>query len=605
MPAPTIIHRFHEQVARLEHRPALWSKRGGAYVPTSWRQYGKAVRHFALGLIELGFEPGDRLCVMGFNREEWLVADLAAMAAGGVPVGIYVTSSAEQVQYLVSHSEARVVLVENETYLDRLLSVGDQLPRLKHVIVMDALARPRPGVLTYAEVVARGAGGSETGYWARVEALEGSALATLIYTSGTTGHPKGVMVSHHNIVWTAEHLLACGDLGDDEVLLSYLPLSHIAEQLGSIYVPIAKGYQLYFAEGLEQLPQNLKECRPTSFFGVPRVWEKLKARAEARLAELTGARKRLFEWARRVTRRYHDVVLSGQAMPVGLLGQYLLAKELVLDKLKARIGFDRCSVFVTSAAPIGRDVLDFFASVDIVLREVYGQSEVTGPTTVSTRAHTRLGSLGRPMPGVEVRIAEDGEILARGANVCLGYFKERQATAELIDGEGWLHSGDVGELDGDGYLRVTGRKKEIIVTSGGKKTAPSNIEAMLRGIVPLGNAMVVGDNKNYLVALLALDPEKCAAFGAAKGWPTTPAALAGHGPFKRYVAEAIDREVNPRLSKFETVKKFDVLPNDFTIEGGELTSTLKLRRKVCAEKYAARIEALYAEGGVERGFVAA
>ncbi len=592
----TIIHRFHEQAERLEHRPALWSKRNGTYVPTSWKQYAERVRRFAVGLLSLGFPEGSRLCIMGFNREEWLVADVAAMALGGVPVGIYTTSSAEQIQYVVSHCEAPVVLVENEAYLDRLLSVRGQLPALQHVIVMEPPSKPRPGVLSFAEVAARGTGASDAEYWARVDGLRPDALATLIYTSGTTGHPKGVMISHHNIVWTADHLLSCGDFTDDEVLLSYLPLSHIAEQMGSIYIPILKGYQVYFAQSFEKLPEDLKASRPTTFFGVPRVWEKFKARAEGRMAELKGPRRRLVDWARKVTLAYHDVTLNGRAMPVALAAQYALAKELVHKKLKERIGFDRCNVFVTSAAPIGRDVLDFFASVDMVLREVYGQSEVTGPTTVNTQAHTRLGTLGRPMPGVEVRIADDGEILARGQNICMGYFKEPVATAELIDPAGWLHSGDVGELDADGFLRVTGRKKEIIVTSGGKKTAPSNIEAMLKAIVPIGNALVVGDNRNYLVALLAPDPEKTEAFGAARGWPTTPSGLAAHEPFRRYLMERIEKDVNTRLSKFETVKKIDVLPHDFTIDGGELTSTLKVRRKVCAEKYKARIEALYAEG---------
>ncbi|MBK7858537.1 MAG: AMP-binding protein [Archangiaceae bacterium] len=591
----TIVHRFHEQAERLEHRPALWSKRGGSYVPTSWREYAARVQQFALGLIALGFPEGARLCVMGFNREEWLVADVAAMAAGGVPVGLYVTSSAEQLQYLVGHCEAPIALVENEQYLDRLLSVRGELPHLKEVIVMEPPARPRPGVRTYAEVLALGAKSPDTEYWARVERLKPEALATLIYTSGTTGHPKGVMISHHNIVWTVQQLLHCGDFGDEEVLLSYLPLSHIAEQAASIYVPIFKGYQVYFAESLDKLPEDLRRVRPTIFFGVPRVWEKFMGRAQARMAELKGTKKRLLDWARGVTLRYHQHLLEGRALPVSLGAQYAAATRLVHAGLKARIGFDRCNIFITSAAPIGREVLDFFASVDIVLREVYGQSEVTGPTTVNTQRHTRLGTLGRPMPGVEVSIADDGEILARGQNICMGYYKEPQATAELIDSKGWLHSGDAGELDAEGYLRVTGRKKEIIVTSGGKKTAPANIEAMLKLIAPVGNALVVGDNRNYLVALLALDPEKTEAFGAARKWPTTPQGLATHAPFRRYLEEALEREVNPRLSKFETIKKFDVLPNDFTIEGGELTSTMKVRRKVTADKYQARIDALYAE----------
>jgi long-chain acyl-CoA synthetase len=597
MLSKTIIHRFHEQAERLEHRPALWTKRNGSYLPLSWREYATKVRRFALGLLSLGFPQGSRLCIMGFNREEWLIADLAAMALGGVPVGLYTTSSAEQLQYLVGHCDAPIVLVENEQYLDRLLSVRDQLPLLKEVIVMDRLTAPRSGVRSFDQVLELGAQASDAEYWARVERLEPKDLATLIYTSGTTGHPKGVMISHHNIVWTADHLLQCGDFGDDEVMLSYLPLSHIAEQMVSIYIPISKGHQLYFAESFEKVPEDLRRVRPTVFLAVPRVWEKFKARAEGRMADVKGPRKRLLEWARMATLRYHQHLLDARALPLALGGQYALARRLVMEPLKARIGLDRCNVLITSAAPIGRDVLDFFASVDMVLREVYGQSEATGPTTVNTQRHTRLGSLGRPMPGVEVRIAEDGEILVRGENVCMGYFKEPASTAELIDPGGWLHSGDLGELDADGYLRVTGRKKEIIVTSGGKKTAPANIEAMLKAIEPIGNALVVGDNKNYLVALLAPDPEKTEAFAAPRGWPKTPAGLAAHEPFRRYLMERIDREVNVRLSKFETVKKIDVLPSDFTIEGGELTSTLKVRRKVCAEKYKGRIEALYEGAG--------
>jgi long-chain acyl-CoA synthetase len=595
MPIDTMVHRFHARAKALEHRPALWSMKNGSYLPTSWLQYERHVKHFALGLISLGFPAGSRLCVMGFNREEWLVADVAAMAAGGVPVGIYTTSSPEQVQYIVSHSEAPIVLVENEGYLDRLLSVRKDLPQLKEIIIMDAPVKPRPGVLSYAQVLELGAAHDPAEYQRRVDALDPNALATLIYTSGTTGHPKGVMLSHHNLTWTADQLLSCGDFLEDETLISYLPLSHIAEQTVSIHIPITRGFQLYFAESFDKLPANLTRARPTIFFGVPRVWEKFKAKAEVRMAEQKGARKRMLDWARRVALDYNAATTNRTVVSLRLEAEYKLAQRIVLSKLKERIGFENAHVFVTSAAPIGRDVLDFFASLDIVIREVYGQSEVTGPTTVNTELHTRLGTLGQPMPGVEVRIAEDGEICARGDNVCLGYFKDAEATAQLIQ-NGWLHSGDVGELDADGYLRVTGRKKEIIVTSGGKKTAPSNIEAMVKAIEPVGNVMVVGDNRNYLVALIALDPERVEEFARARGWPHTAAELAVHPAFRKYLSQRLEADVNPKLSRFETIKRFDVLPHDFTVEGGELTSTLKLRRKVTEQKHRSRIEALYAEG---------
>lgn len=591
---PTMVHQLHAQAAARRDRPALWTRRDGAWLPTSWREYARKVRHFALGLCSLGFSPKDTLCVMGFSREEWVVADVAAMAAGGVPVGIYTTSSKEQVAYIAGHCEAKVALVENGEYLERLLSVRASLPKLEQVVVMDPPARLPPGVLTYAQVLERGSKADPAEYDRRVAALAPKDLATLIYTSGTTGNPKGVMLTHRNLTWTSVQLSTCARIGDDEVMLSYLPLSHIAEQVCSIHIPILLGVQVYFAQSFEKVGEHLREVRPTIFFGVPRVWEKFKAKAEGSMAALPAPRQKVLAWARRVAARAHGAKLSGNMPGAALLAQYKLAQRLVFAPLKSRIGFDRTRIFATSAAPIAKEVLDFFASIDIVLREVYGQSEVTGPTTVNTEGATRLGTLGRPMAGVEVRIAQDGEILVRGENVSLGYYKEPQATAELIQ-HGWLRSGDLGELDPEGYLRVTGRKKEIIVTKGGKKTSPSGIEAMLKDIAPVGNALVVGDDRNYLVALLALDPEAAAAVAAAHRWPSRLPELARHDAFRAWLEQQIEERVNQKLSRFETIKKFEVLPHDFTIEGGELTSTLKVRRKVAEKKYQTTIERLYAE----------
>ncbi len=592
----TIVHRLHEQERDLGDRPALWTKQSGTYVPKSWREYTRDVRRFALGLANLGFEPKDALTVLSFNREEWVVADVAAMAMGGVPVGIYTTSSPEQIRYIVGHCESPILLVENERYLAAVQSVRAGLPLLRHIIVMDEpKARPE-GVLTYREVLELGAKGDPDRYQRSVDKLAPGDLATLIYTSGTTGHPKGVMLSHRNLTWTAVQLANCAGLRENEIVLSYLPLSHIAEQVASIHSPIMNGMQVYFSESIEKVPENLKEARPTCFFGVPRVWEKFKAKADTGIRVLPARRKKVLAWAQGVATRWTELHLSHGRMPLALELQHRLAQRLVFTAFKQRIGFDRTRVFATSAAPIGKDVLDFFASMDMVLREVYGQSEVTGPTSVNSQADTRLGTLGRPMPGIEVRIADDGEILVRGENVCLGYYKDAAATAELLEG-GWLHSGDVGRLDAEGYLAVTGRKKEIIVTSGGKKTPPATLEAMLKGIDPVGNSMVVGDGRNYLVALIALDPEKAPALARAKGYPEDPNRLAGDRAFLAYLHERVERDVNARVSKFETIKRFAVLPNDFSIEGGELTSTLKVRRKVCEQKYRDLIESLYKEEG--------
>ncbi len=590
----TIVHALLAQAGRLKDAPALWTKRGDAWVPTSWKQYAARVRDFALGLHSLGFERGQSLTIIGFNREEWLVACLGAIASGGTSVGVYTTSSPDQVQYITEHCEAPIAVVENESYLRTLLALKPKLPKLKHIIIMDAPATPIEGVLTFAEVLQKGASGDEGDFYARLNALEPNEIAQMIYTSGTTGAPKGVMLSHHNIVWTATQLLSCAEFKDDDVVISYLPLSHIAEQITSIYGPIGAGAQLYFARSFDKLGEDLKEVRPTVFVGVPRVWEKFKAKAEDGIANQPAMRQRLVKWARGIAFRFHDEQFAHKQSSFTLQAEYALARKLVFAPLKARIGLDRARILITSAAPISREVLEFFASVDLPICEIYGQSEVTGPTSVSVPGAMKLGKLGRPMPGVEVRIDEDGEILVKGGNVCLGYYKNPEATAELLQ-DGWLHSGDVGRFDEDGFLEITGRKKEIIVTSGGKKTSPANIEGLLRNIEPLGPTLVIGERRKYLVALLTIDPDRLAKFAKTHSMPTTAAELANDAGFRTYLRDAIEKEVNPRVSRFESIKQFDVLPNEFSIEGGEMTSTLKLKRKVVEQKYAAQIEKLYAE----------
>jgi long-chain acyl-CoA synthetase len=594
----TLLHVLHDQVAKLGDRPALWSKKQGVYRSVSWREYGQRVRHLALGLVELGFCRGGALTILSFNREEWVVAELAAMAMGGVAVGLYTTSSPEQIEYVASHCESELMLVENERYLDLIQPLCGNLPKLRRIVVIDPPTNPRPEVVSYEEVLRLGRAADERAYWDSVAALQPAGLATLIYTSGTTGRPKGVMLSHRNLVWTAQQLSASTAFSNSDVALSYLPLSHIAEQICTIYGPLFNGVQVYFAESLEALPQNIQEVRPTAFFGVPRVWEKFKARIEERMASLPALQQRLISWARRITLERNHRVLAGERIPLRLELQYQLARKRVFAKLKQRIGFDRTRLFATSAAPIGKDVLELFASIDIIIREVYGQSEVTGPTSVSTEEGTRLGLLGRPMIGVEVKIADDGEILVRGENVCLGYYKDPAATAELIQ-DGWLHSGDVGELNAEGFLRITGRKKEIIVTSGGKKTAPANIESLLRSVPPLSQALVVGERRSYLVALLALDPEKARSFARERGMPESLSLLGRDSAFLKYLDEQIEQRVNSALARFETIKKFAIVPSDFSVEGGELTPTMKVRRAVVELKYADLIESLYLPGTIK------
>jgi long-chain acyl-CoA synthetase len=426
---------------------------------------------------------------------------------------------------------------------------------------------------------------------ARLAAIKPGDLATLIYTSGTTGPPKGVMLSHANLAWTSQLLIdSGGGKIDGDASLSYLPLSHIAEQMGTIHMPATAGSTVWFAESIDKLADNLKECRPTVFFGVPRVWEKFHAVLSARLGEVTGGKRKLLDWARRVCSEVNARHDRGDPVPRLLQLQYALADRIVIQKLKAALGFDRARVLSSGAAPIAPDVLAFFSSIDLPIREIYGQSEDSGPTSYNMPGRTRIGSVGPPLPGLEVKIAEDGEILVRGPNVFMGYYKEPQATAETIK-DGWLCSGDLGTLDKDGFLTITGRKKEIIITAGGKNIAPKNIEAALKETPLISEAIVIGDRRKFLSALITIDEA-----AAQKLAPDVSGdKLAGASAIRAAIQKQID-QVNETLARVEQIKKFTVLPRAFTIAAGELTPTMKLKRKVISQRYESEIDAMYADG---------
>jgi long-chain acyl-CoA synthetase len=586
--ADTIPARLFDGAASRGDRPAYYLKQDGEWRPTSWRTYADEVRAAGKALMALGFAPGDAVALLGFNRPEWVILDLAAMAVGGAAAGIYTTSSAEEVAYVIGHAEARVVLVENQAQLAKVQQVKAELPRLETIVAMKAAGR-LDGALAWDDFLARGAGVSDADFDALLRALEPGGLATLIYTSGTTGPPKGVMLSHDNLVWTATTL--ADELGNSEgeTSLSYLPLSHIAEQMSTIHGPIVAGGAVYFAQSLETVADDLREVQPTIFFGVPRIWEKFHAVVAGKLGQATGFKKRLVDWVRRVGRRRNARLDRGERVGLRLELQHRAADKLVLSKLKPALGLGKARLCVSGAAPISKEILEFFASLDVPVREVYGQSEDTGPTSMNLPGRTRLGTVGRPLAGVEVKIAPDDEILVRGRNVFLGYYKDPAATAEcLIDG--WMHSGDLGKLDADGYLHITGRKKDIIITAGGKNIAPKNLEAALKNHALVNEAVVIGDRRKYLTALVTLDEEAARAFQAERG---------GAGPLDQEpaiqaeVQRAVD-QLNATLAQVETIKKFTILPRNLTIDQGELTPTLKVKRKAVHDNFAAQIEAMYA-----------
>jgi long-chain acyl-CoA synthetase len=574
----TIPHRLLAHAQVRPSAPAYYAKRDGKWQPTTWRRFVEECRTAARALIGLGFARDGKVSILGFNRPEWVIFNHAAMLAGGAPAGIYTTCSPDEVAYIVDHSESHAILVEDRAQYDKVAARRDRMPHLKWIVTMQgAPAIDAPGVLTWDQFLAKADAVSEADLDARVDALGQAQLATLIYTSGTTGPPKGVMLSHRNLAWTARALAEVGEGSERDCSLSYLPLSHIAEQMASVHLPATVGASVYYAESIEKVPDNIKEVRPTVFFGVPRIWEKFHAGLTARLGEVKGGKRRLLDWSRGVCTRVNERRMRGA--PVGgLLGlQYGLAQKLVIGKLKAAMGMDRARSCISGAAPIARDVLEFFASIDLVVHEIYGQSEDTGPTSYNVPGKTRIGSVGTAIPGVEVKIAADGEICVRGPNVFLGYYKEPEATAEcLIDG--WLHSGDLGELDPDGFLTITGRKKDILITAGGKNIAPKNLEAGIKQNPLVSEAVVIGDRRKYLTALVTLDD------AAAKG--KDPAEI------RAAIQKTVD-ELNLTLARVEQVKKFTVLSRAFGIDTGELTPTLKVKRKVVNQNFAREIEAMY------------
>ncbi|MEZ4329073.1 MAG: long-chain fatty acid--CoA ligase [Polyangiales bacterium] len=581
--ADTIPSRLLGQANTRPSAPAYYVRDAGVWRATSWGTYSDQVKQAGRALVALGLDVGSTTTILGFNRPEWVIMNVATMGIGGAAAGIYTTCSPVEVAYIVNHSEAPLILVENEDQWLKVKAERANLPLLKHVVTMKGAPRIADDmVMTWDEFMAKGDAVPESDYLERVHALKPESLATFIYTSGTTGPPKGVMLSHENLAWTAAAARDMNDLRSSDVSLSYLPLSHIAEQMFTVHAPITTGARVYFAESIDAVPENLKEVQPTLFFGVPRIWEKFHAGISSKLKLATGPKAKLVEWAMKVGR-------EANLTPHGNKGlQYKLAQKLIYSKLKPAIGLARARICVSGAAPIAQEVLEFFASLDVIVLEVYGQSEDTGPTSFNMPDNYRFGSVGPAVKGVDVKIAEDGEILVRGPNLFMGYYKDKEATDEtLVDG--WLHSGDLGEFR-DGFLYITGRKKDIIITAGGKNIAPKNIEASLKNHELINEAVVIGDRRKYLTVVVTLDPEASAAWAKERGLSLE--GLGEHPTLRAEIQSAVDH-VNTELARVEQIKKFKVLARNLTIEDGELTPTLKVKRKKVYDHFATDIESMY------------
>jgi len=587
---------FFEAVRKFDKPDALQVKIGGAYQPISHRTMADRVRHLALGLEELGVRPGDRVAIISENRPEWAIADYACLTAGISDVPIYPTLPAEQIPYILNDSGTVLVFCSTAEQTAKIVGIRDQCPALRHVVSF--VGEPLPGVdLTLADVEARGRSVDsperQQAYRQRADAVQPDDVATIIYTSGTTGEPKGVVLTHDNIFSNVQAAERCVPFQGVDVGLSFLPLSHIFERMAGHYLFFHVGCSIAYAESIDTVPINMQEVRPTIVCSVPRLYEKMYARVLENAVSGGVVKAKIFGWARKVADRWADVKLAGRE-PAGLLAaQYALAQKLVFSKLQARTG-GRLRYFVSGGAPLAAEINKFFYAAGLTILEGYGLTETSPVICVNTPDGFRLGTVGRPVAGVEVKIAEDGEILTKGPHVMKEYFNKPEATAEVIDAEGWLHTGDIGELR-DGFLAITDRKKDIIVTAGGKNIAPQPIELKVKNNKYVTQAVMIGDKRKYPILLIVPNWDNLEKWASYKNiiW-TSRAQLLTMPTVKAKMNKEVFEQLEG-LAKYEMPKKIGLLENDFSIEHGELTPKMSVRRRVIDKTYKGVIDALYAE----------
>ncbi len=586
---------FFRQVEALADRVALRRKDYGVWNRISWREYGVMVREAAAGLLAHGLQPGDRVAVLGDNRPEWLVCHLAAMTAGGATCGVYPTSAPDQIAYVVGHSEARILFVENEEQIDKVLEIVDQL-KVVRVIVWDAKGLwgfTHPLVAFFDEFMADGREYLERNPDCLKQALAAvkpDDTAMIIYTSGTTGRPKGAMLSHRNILSITESFVMSIPPRDNDEMLSYLPLAHIYENLISVFQAVWSGGTVNFVESLDTLSHNLREVAPTVFASVPRIWEKFASMIEIRMSDSTYVKRLLYRLAVKTGLEYvRSPEKSSRRAKWGLLYKPLYWS--VLYPLKRQLGFERIRYAVCAAAPASPELFEYFNALGIPLREGYGQTESTGVIALQRLDRPRWGYVGEPVPGMEVRIAEDGEVMVRGGGVFQGYFKDPELTAETIRG-GWLHTGDVGALE-NGFLKIMDRKKDIIITAGGKNITPAFIENKLKFSPYIQDAVVIGERRKFLVALILIDEDNVTKYAQDNRVPFTTFADLTRNPEIHKLIEREMSAVNKTLSKVETIKKFALLPRRFYEEDGDVTPTKKVKRRFLETRYAELIDSLY------------
>ena len=589
----TIAQLVPRAAAAYADNTAVRYKRDGAWQDVSYAQLAEIVQEVGLGLIDVGLEPGERICILANTRPEWTYADMGATSTGAVVVPIYQTNSPEECLWVISDSGASTIVCENEEQMAKVLEIREQVPNIRTVISMedaDGEAGKALSAITLEQVRERGRGRSSDELDARRAAVRLEDPFTFIYTSGTTGPPKGCILTHGNYSAMIEMLKAANGIHEDEIVYLYLPLAHsfaLLIQLSSFDL----GATIAYWEGdPNKIVPNLVELKPTYFPSVPRIFEKIFTAANSGMEKQGGVKKAIFDWSIRVGKRMRETERAGRKPGFLLQREYAFADKKVLSKIRGLFG-GNLRLAISGAAPINPDILRFFDAAGVLVVEGWGMTETSTAATISSEDDFKVGTIGKPFPGCEVKIAEDGEILVHGPNVFQGYHKNPEATAETIV-DGWLHTGDIGEIDSEGFIKITGRKKDII-TAGGKNITPANLEAEIKQHPLVSQCVIVGDRRPYLVALVTLDPEEAATYAAEHNLSEDPVQLTQNPDVKASI-EAHVEKINENFARVEQVKKIAILPNDLSQESGELTPTLKVKRAVVAQKHEGAIEQLYA-----------
>ena len=594
----TLANTFLAAVERWGPRTAMRKKKLGLWHDITWNEYHDHVKNVACGLMSLGLQKGDTAAIIGDNCPEWVYASVAIQCCGAGAAGVYATNAWQQVAYVVSNADAKFFFVENEEQLDKWLHFRDKVPALEKVIVWDTEGLRRfddPMVMSFDDLLALG---EKTAlehpdmFQNRIDQIDPEDLSVLIYTSGTTGPPKGAMLSHRNCVWMGSALTSNNPMYADDAIMSFLPLCHIFEQLFTILAHFRIGHIVNFIESPDTVVDNMIEISPTVGHAVPRIWEKYYSAIMIRMSDATWFKRLVFGGAMKIGRKHATLEMNFEPIPLSVRFLFALAHLAVFRKLKERMGFDRMRIAYSGAAPIAPEILLFFHSIGVNLVEGYGQTEGTGVTTTSEIGRVKFGSVGVPLKGVEIKIADDGEILVKSPGVFKGYFKDPEATAKTIV-NGWLHSGDVGTIDKDGFLTITDRKKDIIVTAGGKNITPQYIENKLKASLYINDAVVIGDRRKYLSCLIILDEDNVVKYAQDhKMQFSTYKDLTQHEGINKLIEGEI-RSVNESLSRVEQIKKFTILPKKLYEEDGEVTPTMKVKRGFINKAFGDLIEAMY------------